>query len=145
MGYCEDGDVPIIKLFKSSTGEIVELVGDVPYWKNNEIFMLNNLSLDSSFENIPEGIFLKQNYPNPFNPNTTISFTLNGSDNINLSIYDINGKLVKSLLNQNMEQGYHSIAWDGTNNNNMSVSSGTYFCKLISSTNQKQIKLLLIK
>ena len=44
-GYCEEGDIPVIKLFKASSGEIIDLQGSIPSWKNNEIFMLENLSL----------------------------------------------------------------------------------------------------
>jgi hypothetical protein len=94
---------------------------------------------------IPDQFFLHQNYPNPFNPITTIDFNLTESGNVNLSIYDINGKLVKELVNEDRGEGLYSVTWDGTNQNGINVSSGTYFGKLISRESQQQIKLLLIK
>ena len=94
---------------------------------------------------MPSQITLSQNYPNPFNPITTIDFNLTESGNVNLSIYDINGKLVKELVNEDRGEGLYSVTWDGTNQNGINVSSGTYFGKLISRESQQQIKLLLIK
>ena len=108
--------------------------------------MLNNLYLSSSPDEIPNEISLKQNYPNQFNPTTTISFNVGIQSDISLSIYDLNGKLIKELINQNnINPGNYSFTWDGKNQNNVEVSSGTYICKLVSGNYSDQIKLLLIK
>ena len=144
-GYCENGDIPSIKLYKASTGEIIELEGDIPIWKNNELYTLERLSPHNLSNELPSQITLSQNYPNPFNPITTIDFNLTESGNVNLSIYDINGKLVKELVNEDTSEGLYSVTWDGTNQKGINVSSGTYFGKLISGQSQQQIKLLLIK
>ena len=144
-GYCENGDTPTIKLYKALTGEIIELEGDIPVWKNNELYTLDKLSVNNLNNNLPSEITLSQNYPNPFNPATTIDFNLTASGDTSLSIYDINGKLVRELFNESASQGLHSVTWDGTNQNGISVSSGTYFGKLTSGENQQKIKLLLIK
>ena len=134
-----------IKLFKASTGEIIDLEGDIPIWKNNELYTLERLSVNNLNNELPSQIALSQNYPNPFNPITTIDFNLTESGNVNLSIYDINGKLVKELVNEDRGEGLYSVTWDGANQNGINVSSGTYFGKLISGESQQQIKLLLIK
>ena len=144
-GYCEPGDVPQIKLYKNSTGEIIDLIGQIPSWQNNQIYMLNDIELASYLAINPLTFGLVKNYPNPFNPTTTIDFNLDVNSNITLAVYDINGKLVKEIVNDYMEAGYYSIDWNGKNNNNLEVSSGTYICKLISNNSSDQIKLLLIK
>ncbi|MCD4650292.1 MAG: T9SS type A sorting domain-containing protein [Candidatus Cloacimonetes bacterium] len=69
-------------------------------------------------------------YPNPFNPETTIEFTLTEPSLTELSVFNIKGQLVKSLVNQCLKSGVHKINWDGKNNSGQSSSSGIYFFKL---------------
>jgi hypothetical protein len=86
------------------------------------------------------------NYPNPFNPQTTISFQLSENGDVNLSIYNIKGQKVKTIVNEKLEQGLHQIIWDGKNDKNQYVASGVYFYKL--EVNNKNIaikKCLLLK
>lgn len=85
------------------------------------------------------------NYPNPFNPETTISFALNKSGNVTLAIYDIYGRLIKSFINEEMySEGEYSVVWNGTNENNESVESGSYIylLKTDSTTSMKMMTLL---
>jgi hypothetical protein len=89
---------------------------------------------------IPKIYELQQNYPNPFNPTTTINFVLPKESKINLSIYDINGKLVSKIFDGNMNSGKHSITWSGNN-----IASGVYFCKLTTDGFEDTKKMLLIK
>ena len=70
---------------------------------------------------------LFQNYPNPFNLNTRIPFYLTEKNDIIIEIYDIKGKVVRSLTNKQRDIGYHEILWDGKDNDGNSVSSGVYF------------------
>lgn len=88
---------------------------------------------------------LFQNYPNPFNPVTTIKFNLKNNDKINLSIYNIKGQLVKTLINENLSSGTHEVIWNGKNSLNQDVSSGVYFYKLNSSHTSELKKMILIK
>lgn len=69
---------------------------------------------------------LNQNYPNPFNPITTISYYLPKSELVDISIYDITGRLVKNLVNLNQSAGNKSTKWDATNNKGENVNSGIY-------------------
>ena len=103
-GYCEHGDIPSIKLYRSSTGEIIDLIADTPGFENNQIYMLNDLSQLDNLE-VPISFGLVKNYPNPFNPTTTIDFNLDQDTNVVLAIYDINGKLVKAIKNGFLESG----------------------------------------
>ena len=83
-----------------------------------------------SRKSIPENFELGQNYPNPFNPSTTISFGLPVESQVELTVYNIRGQKVKSLVNSMMSAGYHEVVWDGTDQRDKKVSSGVYFYKL---------------
>ncbi|MDI6804467.1 MAG: FlgD immunoglobulin-like domain containing protein [Bacteroidota bacterium] len=103
---------------------------------------------------IPNDYILEQNYPNPFNPNTTIRFNLpEESDNVSLTIFDINGRVVKDFVKHNVLPGYNSFEWDATDQRGIKVSSGVYVYRLVVSsietkkTNNIQItkKMVLAK
>ena len=70
---------------------------------------------------------LMQNYPNPFNPTTTIDFSLIADSFVSLTIYNVRGQKVKTLVSDELQTGYHSMIWNGTNESGKSVSSGIYF------------------
>jgi len=72
---------------------------------------------------------LHGNYPNPFNPTTTIKYSIASLSNINLTIYDIIGRKIKSFEKEGLSAGQHAVFWDGTNNNGVKVSSGIYIYK----------------
>ncbi len=93
---------------------------------------------------IPVNVTLS-NYPNPFNPTTTISFSLPEDGNVELSIYNVKGQKVKTLTNEFLVKGLHSIEWNGKDNNNKSVSSGIYFYKISAGKSTSMKKMLLLK
>ena len=74
-------------------------------------------------------IFLKST-PNPFNPTTEISFVLDKQQDVELIIYSIMGKKIKTVVNSNLDIGQHSYLWDGTDFNGKPVASGTYIYQL---------------
>ncbi|OQY40310.1 MAG: hypothetical protein B6226_00155 [Candidatus Cloacimonetes bacterium 4572_65] len=84
-------------------------------------------------------------YPNPFNPETTIDFNLKEDSNVELSIYNIKGQLVKKLVSEKLLSGNHKIVWKGENSSNKRVSSGIYFCKLKTAYKTTTRKMVLIK
>ena len=85
-------------------------------------------------------------YPNPFNPSTTIKFEVPNMMNVSLKIYDISGRLVKTLVNDVKNAGIHSVVWDGTDTYNNTVSNGLYIYKLVSEDyNSLSGKMILIK
>mgnify|MGYP006296567163 FL=1 len=95
---------------------------------------------------------LSQNYPNPFftsnpiNSETSIDFAVKKSEKVSIEVFNIRGRKVKTLLDQKIEAGNHTVTWNGTNNNNKTVSSGIYFYKL--KVNEKTVnikKCMLIK
>ena len=92
----------------------------------NQQLMIKDLSLNaSSFK-------LNNPTPNPFNPSTTISYEINNPNQVSMSIYDLNGKLVRSLMNRYHDKGSFSINWDGKNNHGDHISAGLYILKMMS-------------
>jgi len=84
------------------------------------------------------------NYPNPFNPTTTISFSIQELSKINLSIYNIKGQKVKTLVNNELTSGSHSIIWNGKNESGETVSSGLFFYKLNVNGKAEEVKKCLL-
>jgi hypothetical protein len=94
----------------------------------------------------PEDYKLEQNYPNPFNPETVIRFTLPLNNKISLKIYDVLGKEVATLINnEDFNKGAFEINWNGTNNYGVKVASGTYIAELRFGNFTKTIKMSLMK
>ncbi|MCG8604240.1 T9SS type A sorting domain-containing protein, partial [bacterium] len=79
---------------------------------------------------VPTEFQLEQNYPNPFNPSTTISFALPRAGEVRLSIFNIKGQLVQTLLSGPLAAGRHRIVWDGTDARGARVASGFYIYRL---------------
>ncbi|MBN2830389.1 MAG: T9SS type A sorting domain-containing protein, partial [Candidatus Cloacimonetes bacterium] len=94
---------------------------------------------------IPLQTALKSNYPNPFNPTTTINYNIAKETRVDLSIYNIKGQKVKTLINDKIKPGYHSVVWDGTDKNNRQVSSGVYFYKLKTKKETFTRKMMMLK
>jgi hypothetical protein len=88
----------------------------------------------------PDSYNLAQNYPNPFNPITTIKYSIPESGNVSLKVYDMLGKQVASLVNEEKSRGVYSVIFDASN-----LSSGVYFYKLQSGSFTETKKMLLLK
>ncbi len=79
---------------------------------------------------VAAGYRLSQNFPNPFNPTTTISFAIPTRENVTLRVFDLNGKLISTLMNTLTDAGEHSIVWNGTNAAGERVASGVYIYRM---------------
>ena len=101
------------------------------------------LSTDDSF--IPLEFHLKQNYPNPFNSMTSISYDLAKNGMVNLSIFDINGKIIKNLVNEFQNAGNYSLTWDVVNFAGEVVSAGLYLYVLQVGDTKQTKKMSFIK
>ncbi|MCP4550112.1 MAG: T9SS type A sorting domain-containing protein [bacterium] len=94
----------------------------------------------------PAQLTLLPNMPNPFNPETQIRFGLPTAEKVNLSVYDVNGRMVRELIsNRSMAKGYHSSTWNGLNENGHQVSSGIYFYVLRTDSQNLSGKMTLVK
>jgi len=94
---------------------------------------------------IREEFALDQNWPNPFNPATTISFELKRPQHAILAVYDIAGRLVKTLDEGFRVSGPHQVTWDGTDRNGARVSSGVYVYRLEADSGVTSRKLVVMK
>jgi hypothetical protein len=89
---------------------------------------------------VPQGFTLKQNYPNPFNPSTTISYQLPVTNYVNLSIYNLLGQRVTTLVNEKLNAGSHTASWNAAG-----FASGVYLYRLQAGTYSETKKLILLK
>ncbi len=97
------------------------------------------------FTTIPNTFALQQNYPNPFNPGTTISYDIPEKTTVKLQIYDLLGRLVRTLVHAHQEAGSYAIPWDGLSEDRSSVGSGVYFYRLETDKHVAVRKMLLIR
>ena len=93
---------------------------------------------------VPGQTSLQQNYPNPFNPTTTIEYDLGFIDGpfqkVNITVYDILGRNIKTLINEEQSIGRYRVRWDGKDQNGVPVSSGIYFVNLLTDIGRSQTK-----
>jgi len=141
-GYCEADDTPHFKLLKSEGQKLISLYAETPGWQSNEIFFLSGLKESTP---IPNEFSMGAAYPNPFNPMTQIDFKIPSESHVEISIFDLRGQRVSTLINEYTQPGNYSINWDASH-----FSSGVYFVHFTASggniTPVSQIqKLMLIK
>ena len=106
--------------------------------KINGNILKSDLDLDIMFK-------LHQNYPNPFNPITTLRYDLPEDALVNVTIYDMTGRLVKNMVNMEQSAGYKSIHWNATNYSGQSVSAGLYLYTIQAGEFRQTKKMLLLK
>ena len=94
---------------------------------------------------IPKSFELAQNYPNPFNPTTIIKYYVETKGHVQLTIYNILGQEVKTLVDSDMGIGWQETFWDGTNQNGSEVASGVYFYRMTACDFVDSKKMLLMK
>ena len=89
--------------------------------------VIEHIQTNSNEILIPANTELIGIYPNPFNPETTISYSLKADSKVSLFIYNIKGQKVRSLVNGHIQAGFHTVTWNGKDENDKNVSSGIYF------------------
>ena len=95
--------------------------------------------------NLPKNFILKQNYPNPFNPITSLRYDLPNDGLVNITIYDMMGRVVKTLVNSSQSAGFKSVQWNATNNRNEPVSAGLYLYTIQAGEFRQTKKMVLLK
>ena len=109
----------------------------------------NYIGLDlSQIENeagMPGRYSLLQNYPNPFNPTTTLRYNLPENSHVTITIYDMLGRKVKTLINETQYSGYRSIIWDAIGNNGERASAGIYLYQIQAGEYISTKKMVLLK
>ncbi len=108
-----------------------------------------NDNIDQLSNTIPKKYRLYQNYPNPFNPETKIEFdvpkTQNDNESINITIYDLMGKQIKTLFDGTLNAGHYSLKWEGTDDQGHKLNSGMYFLIFKSNNYTNTIKMILLR
>jgi hypothetical protein len=109
--------------------------------ENHMITVTGTSSVDRKIDTgIPEHYSLEQNYPNPFNPTTVIRYNLPERADVNVSVYDVAGRLIETLVNGSREAGSYEISFNAGN-----LSSGLYFYRLEAGTFSQMQRMLLVK
>ena len=120
---------------------------DMTLYYDGELQIMNNLLSDwsgngisASLNIIPDTYILESAYPNPFNPTTTLNFSLPIETKVSLSIYNIQGREIISLIQSKLDAGYHFVVWNADNH-----SSGIYFVQMIAGDYIHTQKIMLVK
>ena len=101
------------------------------------VIVVGNLS---SYYGAPDEFALSSAYPNPFNPSTSLDLSLNNSGHVSVKVYNVLGQLTATLVNGNMDAGYHTLTWDASN-----MASGMYFVRVETGADVAVQKLMLMK
>ena len=88
---------------------------------------------------------IKSVYPNPFNPTVTIDFEVARQTDVTVTIYDVRGKLIRSVAHGTRNPGPHMETWNGVDNNGRHAASGVYFVEVRSHTFSDRRKVVLLK
>lgn len=96
-------------------------------------------------DNLPKEYALEQNYPNPFNPSTNIALALPTAGKVEVSVFNVLGQKVNTLLSGELPAGNHTIVWDGRNSQGESVSSGIYFYRIVAGDFSQTKKMMMLK
>jgi len=94
---------------------------------------------------VPDGFMVFNNYPNPFNPTTIISYVLPIDASVTITIHDIMGRKVRTLVNSRQTAGFKTIQWNATNDNRQPVAAGIYIYTVQSGEFRQSRKMLLLK
>jgi hypothetical protein len=120
-----------------------------PYYQTTRIHVVNvppwDVDEPSADGTLPRNHELAQNYPNPFNPTTNIKFYVKARGYVDLDIYNILGRRVKTLVSGDLSAGWHEVVWDGSDSTGDRVASGVYFYRMSAGEFAETRKMLLLK
>ena len=110
------------------------------YWSGGgEVLKISNSN------SISDRFLLNDNYPNPFNPSTIINYNIPENDFVKITIYDMMGRVVKTLVNGSQTAGFKSVQWNATNDRNEPVSAGLYLYTIQAGEFRQTKKMVLLK
>ncbi|MBI1936504.1 MAG: T9SS type A sorting domain-containing protein [Ignavibacteriales bacterium] len=134
-----DNDVVVIGLKLKDKESSLNITGNAQL--NDEL----TFGLLAKVREIPSEFALSQNYPNPFNPTTTMKYALAQDASVTVTVYNMLGQKVKTLVDLQQEAGYYTINWDGTNEFGGRVASGIYIYRLTAGKFTSTLKMNLLK
>jgi hypothetical protein len=112
---------------------------------DNISFYSNSVGIDNRNETFPQGFALEQNFPNPFNPVTTLRYDLPENSYVNVTVYDMLGRQVRTLVNTTQDAGFRSVIWNATNDYGKPVSAGIYLYQIQAGEFVQTKKMVLLK
>ncbi len=143
-GY-RQGERMVFRIWRTNKGEEIEAEADFSHGENvfgegsYAVVKLNTVE-------IPDSYLLEQNYPNPFNPETRITFGMPEAGRVFITVHNVLGQRVRTLVDADYESGYHQIIWNATNDHGVRVASGIYFYRMRTGKNTVlQKRMLLLK
>ncbi|HDY90050.1 MAG TPA: T9SS type A sorting domain-containing protein [bacterium] len=125
--------------------EADDITGDVEHFSDIAVAPKSAVPTLVEDDTIPEGFALSQNYPNPFNPETVIPYRITETANVKITIYNVVGQHVKTLVNELTLSGSYSVTWNGTDEAGRQLNSGLYFYRIQAGTSTQTRKLMLMK
>ena len=159
MGILSDNQTcsGIANEWEPCTPELFEQIDTLMYALVNNInYLLPQLAPDGNYcptsvqinhesSNNPQFFKLSSAYPNPFNPETNIHYSVLNGHVFSIDIMDIQGKIIKTLINGKISQGNGQVKWDGKSDDGIMMSSGLYFYRLSSSDYEETKKIVLLR
>ena len=130
----------VFDTFDQEINYLKSWISDRLNWMDSQILLLNSKS-----SMILTDFYLNQNYPNPFNPVTTLSYSLPKDESVNITIYDIMGRPVKTIQNSYQTKGFKFVQWDAKNDRNEPVSAGLYLYTIQAGKFRQTRKMVLMK
>jgi len=115
------------------------------YWIKLDQIEINRTLSENDHVPLVTATALKGNYPNPFNPTTTIAFDLKQDDQVMIDIFNVKGQKVRTLINDFMKKGQHSVQWNGKDDQGKMAGSGIYFYSMRSGKYTSTRKMILMK
>jgi hypothetical protein len=141
-----EGDETIMVQFNTETFSYFSETG-IGFSHNEDVTFINTsttLYIDKELESVMR-YTVYPNYPNPFNPITTLRYDLPEDANVNITIYDMMGRIVNNLVSRQQNAGYKSIQWNATNNEGQPVSAGLYLYTIQAGKFRQTKKMVLLK
>jgi len=151
IAFVNVNNAPLIGLDADTQGNYYLSTDQGAIWNNQATgnlmvrALVVNGPVDNYDEEIAPVVSNVGNYPNPFNPQTTIRFNMSKAGNANVSVYNLKGQLVKTILSGNVEAGNKEIVWNGTDTQNNNVASGVYFFRVKTDNQTINRKMVLQK
>ena len=154
MGSVAPGDSGLVWAYWHGVDTEVIHDGYLGIYSNDPVNPVMNVHLmlevlgtgiGDDLEVLPTKFALHQNFPNPFNPSTTIKYDLKSKVDVTLTIYNVLGQKVRTLLNTNQTAGYQKVVWDGLNEYGEQVSTGVYIYRIEAGDFVKSRKMVFMK
>ncbi len=109
------------------------------------VFAGLSTDVEEGLEGILTGLILKQNYPNPFSSGTSIRFSIAVREHVNVNVYDVAGRLVRTLAREELQPGWHTVEWNGSDDSGEKVAAGMYFLRMKSEDFTSVKKAVLLR